>query len=194
MFVQVREAPANYSGLGIGLTLVRRLVELHGGSVWAESDGAGQGSTFVVRLPLASAAAAPSEPVQARGPVSAANSGRRVLVVDDNTDAAEMLAYLLSVDGHDVRTASSGAAALEVVADFRPHIAFLDIGMPVMSGYELARRLRQDANLHGLTLVAVTGWGQAEDRRRSTEAGFDEHLTKPVDPNRVLAIVAQAPR
>ena len=190
MFVQVRQNAASHTGLGIGLTLVKRLVDLHGGRVWAESNGPGQGSTFYLRLPLAtSAAAAP----QAH-PVSAAPSGgtaRRVLVVDDNADAADLLASLMVMRGHDVRTAFNGADALEIVREFHPDVAFLDIGLPGMSGYELAARLRREPALRGLLLVAVTGWGQEEDRRRSKEAGFDHHLTKPVDPTIVLALLAR---
>ncbi|MDQ3349364.1 MAG: response regulator [Acidobacteriota bacterium] len=124
---------------------------------------------------------------------SGSSRARRILVVDDNTDAAEMLAALLTMDGHDVRTASTGPDALAIVTDFHPHLAFLDIGLPGMSGYELARRLRADRRLAGLTMVAVTGWGQDEDRRQSREAGFDQHLTKPVDPREVQALVAQTP-
>jgi signal transduction histidine kinase len=190
MFAQVGDVPARtQSGLGIGLTLVKRLVDLHGGAVWAESEGAGRGSTFCVRLPRVAAELPPPRPAppwSAAGPQGA----RRVLIVDDNADAAEMLATLLAVDGHYVQTATSGSAALAVVRDFRPQIAFLDIGMPGMSGYDLARRLRADAQLSGITLVAVTGWGQDEDRRRSAEAGLDHHLTKPVDPRLVQTMVA----
>ena len=189
MFVQVRGTPmAGQTGLGIGLTLVQRLVQLHGGRVWAESLGPGRGSTFCVRLPRAAPAGVAQEP-SLPAPLPGAAPPRRVLVVDDNVDAAEMLAALVALDGHEVRTASSGAGALEILRDFRPHVAFLDIGLPDMSGYELAMQLRRDPELRGLLLVAVTGWGQAEDRRKSKGAGFDDHLTKPVDPSRVLAIV-----
>jgi PAS domain S-box-containing protein len=192
MFAQVGDNGARtQSGLGIGLTLVKRLVELHGGQVWADSDGPGAGSTFVVRLPRAGSAEVDAEQLQ--GAASAGSSqARRVLVVDDNADAAEMLATLLSMDGHDVRTAASGPAALEILNDFHPHIAFLDIGLPGMSGYELARRIRSDSRLAGITLIAVTGWGQDEDRRQSKEAGMDHHLTKPVDTREVQAFVAQS--
>ena len=191
MFAQVGDAGARtQTGLGIGLTLVKRLVELHGGEVWAESEGPGRGSTFVVRLPRADSSDADTE-----RPHGAARTGtsqaRRVLVVDDNIDGAEMLATFLSMDGHDVRTAASGPAALEILEDFHPHIAFLDIGLPGMSGYELARRIRADPRLAGITLIAVTGWGQDEDRRQSKEAGMDHHLTKPVDPREVQAFVAE---
>jgi PAS domain S-box-containing protein len=190
MFSQVGDAQARtQSGLGIGLTLVKRLVELHDGRVWAESDGPGLGSTFVVRLPRATdGALAEAGPADA---VARPASARRVLVVDDNTDAAEMLAALLEADGHDVRTAFSGPAALEIAEHFHPHIAFLDIGMPGMSGYELARRLRALPALRGTALIAVSGWGQDEDRRRSAEAGLDHHLTKPVDPRAVQQLVEQ---
>ena len=191
MFVQVRHAPAGgQPGLGIGLTLVRRLVDSHGGRVWVESDGPGRGSTFYISLPLASASP-PAESAAAANTATASSRARRVLVVDDNLDAAEMLVMLLSLEGHEVRMAGSGPEAIDIVQQFRPHVAFLDIGLPGMSGYELATRLRADPNLAGLALVAVTGWGQAEDRRRSKEAGFDEHLTKPVEPEAVLAVLAR---
>ena len=191
MFAQVGDAGARtQTGLGIGLTLVKRLVELHGGQVWAESEGPGRGSTFVVRLPRINSSDADTGR-QHGAAITGSSQARRVLVVDDNTDGAEMLATLLSMDGHDVRTAASGPAALETLEDFHPHIAFLDIGLPGMSGYELARRIRADPRLAGITLIAVTGWGQDEDRRQSKEAGMDDHLTKPVDPRAVQAFVAQ---
>ena len=195
MFAQVGGSVArSQGGLGIGLTLVKRLVELHGGQVWAESDGPGEGSSFVLRLPVSAAPATEQElailePLHASSP-----STRRILVVDDNADVADTLAALLTLDGHEVRTAANGTTALAVAAELRPHIAFLDIGLPGMDGYELARRLRSDAMLPAMMLVAVTGWGQAEDRRRAREAGFDDHLTKPVAPADVQAFVDRAPR
>ena len=192
MFAQVGDVRTRtQSGLGIGLTLVKRLVELHGGSVWAESAGPGQGSVFSVRVPRATADAAPGLPPTAFD--AGSRTARRVLVVDDNADAVEMLGAVLAADGHDVRTARSGPSALAIVEEFHPHVALLDIGMPGMSGYELARRLRAEPHLSGIILVAVTGWGQDEDRRRSKEAGLDHHLTKPVDPRVVQALIADSP-
>ncbi len=169
-------------GLGIGLTLVRRLVEMHGGTVEAHSDGPGKGSEFVVRLPLvgevAPAGGADGKPQQSaeRGP-----STCRILVVDDNRDSAESLGALLQLLGHDIHLAYDGQTALEAARSLRPQVVVLDIGMPGMSGYEVARRLRQQAEFRTLPLVALTGWGQEEDRRRSEEAGFNYHVVKPVD-------------
>ena len=191
MFAQVGQSVGrSQGGLGIGLTLVQRLVDLHGGRVWAESGGSGRGSTFVVRLPLAADGdAEPRRNEAPRPPLS--KQVRRVLVVDDNADAAETLASLLALDGHDVRVAGTGPDALSVLAGFSPDVAFLDIGLPGMSGYELARRIRGEPRHAGVRLVAVTGWGQREDRRLSHEAGFDHHLTKPVDPHDVQSLVAR---
>jgi CheY-like chemotaxis protein len=180
-------------GLGIGLTLVRSLVEMHGGSVTAHSEGPGQGSEFVVRLP----ALPHKHPVpgaraagEGGGPAGAPPR-RRVLVVDDNVDAAESLAVLLRLEGHEVRVAHDGPAALAAVEADPPDLVFLDIGMPVMNGYDVARRLRRRPGLGGLVLVAVTGWGQEEDRRRSREAGFDHHLVKPVEPDALHPLLAR---
>ena len=182
-------------GLGIGLTLVRSLVEMHGGSVTAHSDGQGKGSEFIVRLPALSheqqvtVAKATREGGESLGAVPQ----RRILVVDDNVDAAESLAMLLRTEGHDVRVAHDGPAALAAVDADPPDLVFLDIGMPVMSGYEVARRLRQGPGLQDLQLVAMTGWGQEEDRRRSQEAGFNQHLVKPVELDVLRKLLARFP-
>jgi two-component system, chemotaxis family, CheB/CheR fusion protein len=181
-------------GLGVGLTLVRSLVEMHGGLVEASSAGEGQGSEFIVRLPLAKGAIA-SEPAaeavndaKQRRPVPA---GPRVVIVEDNADSRELLCELLHDEGYECRTVGSGKAALDLIRDFEPHIALLDVGLPEMDGFELARRLRampQTADMH---LVAVTGYGRASDRVASREAGFDEHLVKPVQPDELLRVLAR---
>jgi PAS domain S-box-containing protein len=167
-------------GLGIGLTLVRTLVEMHGGSVGVRSDGIGKGSEFVVRLPLLATDALPtgnrSEPTTAGQAVS-----RRVLVVDDNVDIADSFKMLIECSGHDVRMVTDGDSALREALAFRPEVMFLDIGLPGRDGYEISRELRQMPELGGLVLIAVTGYGQAEDRSRSREAGFDYHWVKPID-------------
>jgi PAS domain S-box-containing protein len=168
-------------GLGLGLAIVQSLVTLHGGTVEAHSEGSGRGSEFVIRLPLAASVA--SQPTQ--GPVEPATAGRdtghRVLVVDDNEDAAEVLAELLGTVGHTTHTVWDGPSALEAAASFAPQVAVLDIGLPVMNGYELADRLRAMPGLGGLKLIALTGYGQIADRARSRAAGFHAHLVKPVD-------------
>jgi CheY-like chemotaxis protein len=182
MFVQGR-APLQRvgGGLGIGLALARRIAELHGGSVEAQSEGAHRGSEFTLRIPLvaADAAAARAEAKPEPGPRQM--MPRRVLVVDDNVDAAAMLDMLLRSLGHETRVAHDGIEALRVAAEFHPDIALLDIGMPGLDGYEVARRLRALARERPLRIVAITGWGQDADRLRSREAGFDLHLVKPVD-------------
>ena len=167
-------------GLGIGLTLVKSLVEMHGGSVEAHSEGLGRGSEFVIRLPLGAAPRPTEVPENAAGPGDVL-AARRFLVVDDNRDAAESLKTLLKLLGADVHVVYSGPEALEAVAVYKPEIVLLDIGMPGMDGHEVARRLRQQPQFQDLTLIAVTGWGQEEDRYRSQSAGFDHHLVKPVD-------------
>jgi PAS domain S-box-containing protein len=173
-------------GLGIGLALVHSLVSLHGGAVSAHSDGPGRGSRFTITLPRSGAAS--PDPAAPTGPIAAARTGRRVLLVDDNHDAADILAELLRFAGHDVRVVSDGPAALELVRAFRPDVAILDIGLPVMDGYELARRLRA-AVPAPIRLVALTGYGQDHDRERSRAAGFAEHVVKPVDGARLLALI-----
>lgn len=178
MFVQGR-APLERvgGGLGIGLALARRIAELHGGSLEAHSAGAGKGAEFLLRLPLSSPAVLPQpERVEQRTPLA-----RRLLVVDDNVDAATTLEVLLRSLGHDTRVAHDGLRALEIAREFRPEVILLDIGMPGMDGYEVARRLRAMSQGQTFRIVAITGWGQEAYRNRSREAGFDVHLVKPVD-------------
>jgi PAS domain S-box-containing protein len=192
LFVQVDHAATrSQGGLGIGLTLVKNLVEMHHGTVEAHSAGLGKGSEFVVRLPLS--ALAREEPegreVTEQRQVTAF-SGHRLLVVDDNTDAADSLAMLLRLQGHEVRVAHDGPSALTLVKGYRPELVFLDIGMPGMDGYEVARRLRQQPGFENVRLAALTGWGQQEDRRKSKEAGFDHHLVKPIEPTALDGLLA----
>jgi two-component system, chemotaxis family, CheB/CheR fusion protein len=183
-FVQGNQGSARaQGGLGLGLTLVQQMVTLHGGSVEARSGGEGKGSEFVVRLPRGSGTPttpSPAAPAEAEAPVLAM-SRKRILVVDDNADAAELLVMLLKMDGHDVMMVHDGPAALQVASAFSPEVVLLDLGLPGMDGYEIARGLRQIPALASTALVAVTGYGRDEDRQRSRKAGFDHHLVKPVD-------------
>jgi PAS domain S-box-containing protein len=170
-------------GLGVGLTLVDRLVRLHGGSVQARSDGPGLGSEFIMRLPASAGAtrgeAGADTPAPDEEEVRAGL--RRILVVDDNVDAANALRYLLENDGHEVKIANDGPAGLALAREFKPHVLLLDIGLPRLSGYEIAREVRGDPTLSHAVVIAVTGYGQAQDRARSSAAGFHHHLTKPVE-------------
>ena len=191
MFVQPQDpVTRTHGGLGIGLSLVRTLAEMHGGSVEAHSDGQGRGSEFVVRLPLA------TESMRSAGTRESAaqnddRAHRRVLVVDDNRDAARTLACALSSLGHECRPVFDGVGALATAADFLPEVFVLDIGMPGMSGYELAGRLRADPRFQSSTLIALTGWGQDEDLERSRVAGFDHHLVKPVAADTLSELISQ---
>ena len=197
MFTQVgRNMERAQGGLGIGLSLVRRLIELHGGTVCAASEGVGRGSTFTVRLPLVVPLEASPAALVAPVPVAddGADASLRVLVVDDNIDAADTLAALLEMSGHAIRVANDGYQAIEVAQAFRPQVVFLDIGLPGMNGYEVARRLRETPGMERGILVALTGWGTREDRDRSSEAGFDHHLTKPADMAAVETLLASLGR
>ncbi|HZT80802.1 MAG TPA: ATP-binding protein, partial [Gemmataceae bacterium] len=193
LFAQADRSVASPSqwGLGIGLALVKRLVEMHGGAVECHSAGPNQGSEFVVRLPLLREGPCP-KPAPRPAACAAPGPGLHVLVVDDNADAAESLAMLLRLKGHDVRLAHDGPSALRAAHDRPPDVAVLDIGLPGMSGYDLAKALRQEAGLDRALLVALTGYGHDEDRRRSAAAGFDHHLVKPVEPEALQALLAEA--
>jgi signal transduction histidine kinase/CheY-like chemotaxis protein len=181
MFMQVDRATNRaQGGLGIGLTLVRSLVELHDGSVSVQSEGPGTGSEFVVRLPVV-AEKQRSARVEPSSSAYGAIPSRRILVVDDNVDSAKTLGMLLKYLGADVHVVNDGVAALAAVEKYRPDVVLLDIGMPGMDGYEVARRIRELEGVGGVTLIALTGWGQEDDRRRTREAGFDHHLVKPAD-------------
>ena len=189
LFTQAeRSLDRSQGGLGVGLALVQRLVEMHGGSV-AASSAVGQGSEFVVRLPVAP----PPQPQASSPPTETAQpTGRslRVLVVDDNVDTVTTLAMLVQESGHEVRTAYDGSAVLETALDYRPNVVLLDIGLPGLNGFEVAKQLRQQPALQNAVLVAMTGYGQESDRRRSREAGFDHHLVKPGDFGKMLQILA----
>jgi CheY-like chemotaxis protein/nitrogen-specific signal transduction histidine kinase len=190
MFTQVeRSGTLTQGGLGIGLSLAQRLANMHGGHIEARSAGEGRGSEFTVVLPTCGA------PALTRGAADRGaalrGAARRVLVVDDNVDAAESLRLIVELNGHDVRTAFDGEAALSVAADFRPDIVFLDIGMPKMDGFAVCRRLRDEAWGRELKIVALTGWGQDGDRHRTAQAGFDHHLVKPADPSLLATMIAE---
>ena len=192
-FTQGAPGPSSplHRGLGVGLTLVRSLVEMHGGTVEARSAGAGQGSEFVVRLPLATG---PAPAAVASLPPPSPAPPRRVLVVDDNEDQLQSLGLLLELMGHQVRLVADGDAAIVAADEFQPDVALIDIGLPGMSGYDVARRLRQDPRRDRTLLVAQTGWGQEPDRRRSVEAGFDHHMVKPLSMDFLERILTAPPR
>ena len=192
LFTQAdRSLVRSEGGLGIGLTIVRNLVELHGGTVTAESEGTGRGSQFVVRLPLGRAGAVPAEPPAKD---TAVVPSLRILVIEDNADNRDMLRSMLEVEGHQVSVAEDGAGGVEMARAARPDVAVIDIGLPGLDGYEVGRRIRGDLGM-SVTLIALTGYGQAEDRKRSADAGFDAHLVKPVAPEdlRRALLKRQAP-
>jgi signal transduction histidine kinase/ActR/RegA family two-component response regulator len=197
LFTQVESAAhRSQGGLGIGLALVRQLVEMHGGRVSAHSAGPDKGSEFVIRLPLRDAHTRDASSGIAAGNGAAqpkARRGHRILLADDNRDALDSLATLLQCDGHEVHTAADGAEALALAAVCRPDVMLLDIGMPKLDGYEVARRVRAEPWGKCTVLIALTGWGQDEDRRRSREVGFDNHLVKPLDPDKLSAMLAKLP-
>ena len=195
MFTQVdRSFERSVGGLGIGLTLARRLVDLHGGAISAHSDGPGKGSCFTVRLPLASQSARPANTEDGNDRAAGEALPLRVLVVDDNEDAGESLGLLLGFAGSQVRRARDGLEAVRVAEEFRPQVVLLDIGLPKMSGYDSAREIRLRSWGKEVLLVALTGWGQEADRRRSREAGFDHHLVKPVDIAQLTLLLQQTAR
>jgi len=190
MFVQADTSlERSIGGLGIGLSLVKNLVEMHGGRVTARSEGLGRGSEFVIDLPVAPPFTELTETDDLAKEIQKTGAGKRILVVDDNLDSAESLSVLLELSGHDVRLAHDGIDAVKTSDEFRPDVILLDIGLPRMNGYEAARVIRRRPWGNGVTLIALTGWGQKEDRERSKDAGFDTHLVKPVDHDELLRLL-----
>jgi CheY-like chemotaxis protein len=189
MFSQVKATQERSDGgLGIGLALSKGLVELHGGTIEANSNGAGTGSEFIVRLPMRSSAVTRSKDP---GPLAGRSATpRRVLLADDNCDAADTLATLLRIEGHEVTVVHDGQSALDRFDAIQPEVMLLDIGMPGLSGYDVARSVRRGTLGRAVTLIAITGWGQDSDKDRALTAGFNHHLTKPVEPDQLLRLLA----
>jgi signal transduction histidine kinase len=189
MFSQVHSnTDRSEGGLGIGLALAQGLIELHGGSIEASSAGLGCGSEFTVRLPRRNVIER-SHATSHSTTATRANVRRRILIADDNRDSAETLAALLRMEGHEVKAVHDGPVALSAFGELKPDVALLDIGMPGLTGYEVARKLRQSPGGASVTLIAITGWGQDVDKERAHAAGFDHHLTKPVDPQRLVELL-----
>ena len=192
MFTQIDQSlEKSVGGLGIGLSLVKSLVEMHKGTVEAHSDGPGKGSEFIVRMPVVIDASQPQD--SGDESEQPGNSSRRILIVDDNRDAADILAMLLQESDNDTRTAYDGQQAVDLAGVFRPDVVLLDIGLPKLNGYEVCRQIRQQSWGKNIVLIAVTGWGQNEDRLRSQEVGFDHHLVKPVDPQNLMKMLTETP-
>jgi CheY-like chemotaxis protein len=192
MFTQVdRGSSLSQGGLGIGLALAQQLTQMHGGRIDVTSDGTGLGSEFSVRLPLCAAPSVEADVVDRAGAFHRP-ARRRVLVADDNIDGAESLRLNLEIQGHDARAVFDGAAALALAEEFRPEIMVLDLGMPKLDGYQVCRRVRECSWGDDVTIIALTGWGQEQDRRRTLEAGFDHHLVKPVDPTFLVKLIDEA--
>lgn len=188
MFMQLDgTSERSQGGLGIGLTLVKRLTEMHGGSIEARSDGGGQGSEFIVHLPILSTPAVAAPPATDIAPAPAAE--RRILIVDDNTDSAESLSMLLEITGNKTYLAHDGVAAIEAIEQHRPEVVLLDIGLPKLDGHEVCRRVREQPWGKDILMIALTGWGQEDDRRKSEEAGFNGHLVKPVDYDKLRELL-----
>jgi PAS domain S-box-containing protein len=195
LFTQVdRSLERAQGGLGIGLTLVQRLVEMHGGSVSAHSEGAGHGSEFIVRLPIIIEARPTNELRGSDSGAREADAPRRILVVDDNRDSARSLAMLLKIGGNETLTAFDGREAVDVATTFRPDVILLDIGLPKLNGFEVAREIRGQAWGKKVLLVALTGWGQDDDRNKSKDAGFDSHLVKPVEYKELTKVLSELSR
>jgi CheY-like chemotaxis protein len=197
IFTQVDQSlERSQGGLGIGLSLVKALVELHGGRVEARSEGLGKGAEFVVVLPTAKGAphARPTPTSRLDDSATSATSKprRRILIVDDNRDGADTLARVLEMLGNDTRAVYDGAEAVEVAETYRPSMVLLDLGLPRLNGFEACEHLRRREWCKGVVIVAVTGWGQEQFRRRSEEAGFDHHMVKPVDPIELMKLLEQA--
>jgi CheY-like chemotaxis protein/anti-sigma regulatory factor (Ser/Thr protein kinase) len=179
----------SHGGLGLGLALSRRLVELHGGGITASSEGPGMGTEMVVRLPVLEQKPAETAGAELSGARPTESSKFRILVVDDNADSAEAIGKLLQLEGHEVRCAFDGASAVAIAQQFGPHLVLLDISLPGIDGYEVLRRLREQCGASQPKVVAVTGFGRAEDRRRTQEAGFDHHLVKPFGPDVLKTLI-----